>query len=1428
MNRFIGIDVGAETIKVVELAGEPGALRWTRRAAVEHRGQPAAALALLLDGFDWASVTGAAVTGRLGARVALPRIPTKQAQADGSRHLLGDEPLTVVSIGAHGCTVLERRGGGVELFRENARCAQGTGHFLRQLVQRFGLEVEQAAALAAGVTDPAPLSGRCPVILKTDMTHLANKGEGRERILAGLLDAIAESAQVLVKPRRGPARLALAGGVARAARIRDHFDRFARRHGMVLDGWNADDGLHLDALGAALSAAAEPRRPPSLAALFQPAPEAPLETLPPLSRALARVRRLPEPPRSTPVGPRDAVLGFDIGSTGSKAALLDLGTRELLWDGYLRTDGDPVGAAQKLVERLLGGGAAAHRVLGFGATGSGREIVGSLLATCYGGEAVHVVNEIAAHAAGARHVDPRVDTIFEIGGQDAKYIRLDGGRVVDAAMNEACSAGTGSFIEEQGRRFDGVESVVELGAEALASPEGVALGQHCSVFMAEVIDAAVARGVGRGPILAGLHDSVVANYLNRVKGSRSVGQVIFCQGMPFASDALAAAVARQTGAEVIVPPRPGLQGAIGIALLAAAELPVTSRAPADLRHLLTARVTRKDQFVCASTQGCGGAGNHCRIDRLATDVGGEARRFTWGGGCALWDQGTRTAKLPDLAPDPFRERRALVEAVVAGLPARGGRRVVALADEFQLKGLLPFFATFIHRLGLDVAVAPGGDRAALKRGIEEANVPFCAPMQQYHGLVAGMAERGPDLVLVPLLRHLPRAAGERTSSVCPVVMGAPDVLRLDLPPAAAARLLSPLVDMGPEGLESEPFERSCRGLAASLGVTDEAALGAALSAARAAQARFDASLPALGQRALDWCRQHGVTPVAVLGRSYTIHDDVLNSNVPAILRQQGSVAIPLDCLPVAAGAPVFDDVFWSHAQRMLRAAWQVRRSPGLYGLFCSNYACGPDSFTGHQLAFLMEGKPFAVIETDGHAGDAGTRTRVEAFLHCVREDQRSGRGGPPNDPARLDVARRQLGEVSARGERVLVPPMGPEAEALVAGLRGLGMAAEVLPRPTRETLALGRRQTSGKECLPLTITLGSLLERLGRAGPGTERFAFFMPGSDGPCRFGAYRQLQHLVLDRLGWGDRVAIWSPPLGDYFRGLPPGFAAIVYAGFCAHGALEEALHDVRPVETSPGVAEAIQADAAGRLSTLIEAAVRGDLSAAAVLREATSGRVWGIPRLVNEAALALAAVKTARRVPSVLLSGEIYVRCDPFANGEVARALERRGLRVRLEPLTEFIQYADWVAWKRGWKKGLLARLDRWLRDRILDRCHAAAAGPLGLPSPPPIGEAVAAAGPYMDHHVEVETLLTIGVPVRAWRRREIDAVVSVGPLECMPNKLAEAQFHHVAEREGLLSLTLSLNGDPLDEAALDGFAFEVHRRFRAPDVVGVGPCSPPPR
>jgi predicted CoA-substrate-specific enzyme activase len=1423
MERFVGIDVGAETIKLAEIVRAGEGLRLVRHALVPHGKEPGPKLVELLRVWDWDQVSSAVATGRLGRQLAVARIPTKQALLYGFRFLYGEEPATIVNIGSRGFSVLEIRAAGDPAYRESSRCAQGTGNFLRQLVERFGLGVEEAAALTEGVAEAAPLSGRCPVILKTDMTHLANKGERQDRILAGLLDAIAESAEVLVKPRRSPPRVLLTGGVSRARRVREHFRAFLERNGMSLLEVDVDEALVVEAVGCAVHAALTRPHARALHDLLRPVEDARIETLPALATALPRVRRMPRPPPRADAVLRDVVLGFDVGSTGSKVVALDPSRREPVWEGYVRTSGDPVGAAQALMSTFLEGPAGSCAVRALGATGSGREIVGSLMATCYGPDAVFVLNEIAAHARGALHADPRVDTIFEIGGQDAKYIRLAGGRVVDAAMNEACSAGTGSFIEEQGRRFEGVRDVVQLGAIALDADGSAALGQHCSIFMAEVIDEAVAADVARERIVAGLYESVVQNYLNRVKGSRSVGEVVFCQGMPFASDALAAAVARQTGAEVIVPPSPGTVGALGIALLAAEQLALAGRPALDARRFLGAKVEAKDTFVCRSVSGCGGGGNKCRIDRLTTVLEGDRRRFTWGGSCSLYDKGTRTRKLPDGAPHPFRERAELVEALAGGLSApRGGRRI-ALTDDFQLKGLFPFFATFLHGLGLDLDVAAHADRAALKRGIEGANVPWCAPMQQYHGAVAALAERGADLLFAPMIREIPRVAGERASQLCPIVQGSPDVLRWDLGPAVAARMVSPVVDVGPGALDAPAFLESCRRLAAELGVRRGRTWRAAFDAAREAQLGFDARLLALGREALARCAADGTVPVVVLGRTYTIHDDVLNSNVPAILRDQGAVAIPLDCYPVGDDVPIFDNMFWGHGQRILRAAWQIRRTPGVFGLFASNYSCGPDSFTHHLVHDLMEGKPFTVIETDGHAGDAGTKTRVEAFLHCAREHLAGGERRPPSPAERLTVRSATLADVAARRERVLVPTMTDATEVVAAALRGVGVAAEVLPEPGAEALRLGRRHTSGKECLPMTLTLGSLLERLGRATP-EERFTFLMPGAEGPCRFGAYKDLHQLVLHRLGLADRVRIWAPPFGEYFQGVPPGLGAIVLAAVVATDALRDMLHDVRPRETRAGAADAAYRRFLAELLALVEREAKGDLSGGRVLREALGGRAWGVPELVARAGADLAQLRGAADLPLVLVVGEIYLRNVPASNGRVVDALERRGVRTRVAAVSEFLEYSDHVGVRlRGRTFG--ERVHALVRRRLEALVHAAAAGAMGWRVPPQVREVVEAAAPWVRAALEGETVLTVGGAVEAWRRGEVDGILSVGPLECMPNKLAESQLVHVGEQRDLLSLTLSLNGDPVDPESLDAFALEVHARHRARKAAG--PARPEP-
>jgi predicted nucleotide-binding protein (sugar kinase/HSP70/actin superfamily) len=390
--------------------------------------------------------------------------------------------------------------------------------------------------------------------------------------------------------------------------------------------------------------------------------------------------------------------------------------------------------------------------------------------------------------------------------------------------------------------------------------------------------------------------------------------------------------------------------------------------------------------------------------------------------------------------------------------------------------------------------------------------------------------------------------------------------------------------------------------------------------------------------------------------------------------------------------------------------------------------------------------------------------------------------------------------------------MGPESEALAAAMRGYGVAAEMLPRATVETIRLGRRHTSGKECLPMTVTAGALLERLERGGD--EPLVFFMPGSNGPCRFGMYRQLHQMIVDRLGHGARVGIWSPPDSDYFEGVPPGLGAIVLAGCAAFGMLEDALRDVRPVESRAGAAAEIHARHAAELSRVVEAAARGDLSGKRVLLEVFSGRLYGIRDVVARAARELRAVKLDRAWPTVLLVGEIYVRSDPASNGYVADELERRGLRVRLEPVVEYLQYSEYNQFRRGLKRGVKDALQAGLRSRIVHGIQHAVAHELGWPSHPRVEDLVETARPYLGPDLEHEAVMAIGLPLWAHRSGLIDGVVNAGPLECMPSKLAEAQLVHVGTEEGLHSMTLALNGDPLDPETLDDFAYEVRERFRA--------------
>ena len=1410
--KYAGIDVGAETIKYVIIDSSP--LKVLDHSMVSHEKTVESALRSVFELLRQKGVEKIALCGRFANMLNIRNYPGQAVQKRGLSQLFGDAPLTAVTIGCNGFSVLERRGGGADVFRENARCSQGTGNFLRQLVERFDLDLSQADEKCESVEKPCVLSGRCPVILKTDMTHLANRGEDQAAILAGVYDAICDNVQALVKPSMCPKNLVLSGGVTRSARIRRHFDKFCSTHGLNLLEQTDLSQFYIEAVGCACLAAecgADPI-PAASESLFKPGRVRKFDEIPPLRTYLDKVKRLAPVPLHKVESGMNVVLGFDIGSTGSKAVAIvadeDTGLADVCWEGYLRTNGNPVEAARQLMLDFIRQTDGKTCITAFGVTGSGREIVGSMLSSCYGHECVYVLNEIAAHAEGARTIEPRVDTIFEIGGQDAKYIRLAEGRIVDAAMNEACSAGTGSFIEEQGRKFKDIKSLSMLSELALSGERGVSLGQHCSVFMTQVIEEAVAAGIETPAILAGIYDSVILNYFYRVKGNRSVGSVIFCQGMPFCTPALAAAVVRQTNAEVIIPPNPGTIGAFGIARLARKSANKAS-VQCDPSLFTAAELVERNTFVCNSNRGCGGAGNHCKIDRIVVLVNGKKLQFTWGGACSLWDRGISACKLPDRAPDPFRMRSEAIERIVAQMPSRG-HHSIAISDEFQLKTLFVFFASFLYELGYDLRIFRGGTLDDLRRGLDESNVRFCAPMQHYHGVAAKMAASDADYLFWPMMRCGKFSGNEEYAGICPVVQSSPDLLMHDLK-IHSARVVDPVIDLGPGNLKSCIFQECCLKLAERLGAS-KSEFTRAFAKAVENQRLFDEELLTIGRKALAFAREHEIIPVIVLGRNYTIHNNALNSNVPALLRGQGAMAVPVDCYPIEDDEPLYSNIYWSYGQINLRAATQIRKTPGQFAIWCSNYGCGPDSFNLHFFQFIMQGRPYTVIETDGHSGDAGTKTRIEAFLHCIREYQTLPEQGVINDLHQIEQINTPIVEIKRRKAKLLIPRMGDDAQILAAGFKGAGANCVCLPVPTRETLLLGRRYTSGKECLPMLITLGSLLEYIQKA-PKDEEIVFFMPRSNGPCRLGCYNLLDKIVLKQLGLDHRVRTWSLCDTDYSEGVSKLTFILIYSGFVACDALMAALYDVRPIEARPGAADVIYQRALNAIIDLIEKTPVPQNWQPVVAYEVLSGRFFGIADIVKKAAREFAAIKTDKRIPTVCVTGEIYVRNDPAANDYIIRALESRGVRVLFAHFNEWIEYADIV------NKDILGTANTPLDivishfvHHIIRTIHAPMAKALKWGHRHTVESILDTASGYLRKDLVGEEILTIGTPLHAYRKGEIQGVVSVGPLECMPSKIAESQFYHIAEREGLLSLCLSFNGDPIPDSVLDDFCFEVKRRF----------------
>ena len=1364
--RYLGLDIGSVSVDSVVL-DERGEILWAEYTRT--KGRPLAVTAEVLrrifQRFPRQEFIAAAVTGA-GAPTVAPLLNAlevneiiAQSRGVGSQH---PEARTIIDMGGEDAKLIlvdpdTKQGLLIADFAMNTMCAAGTGSFLDQQSHRLQLTIEQFSEIALQSQNPPRLAGRCSVFAKTDMIHLQQDATPDYDIVAGLCFAMARNLKSnIAKGKTVVPPVCFTGGVAANRGVHR-----ALKEIMDLD----DDQLivpqHfgcMGALGAALTARDQDHRAPlpELDALDKRAAETGRRTkrLPRLK--LSQGHQRPAPEFQVPEGPLTGYLGVDVGSISTNVVVIDE-QGNLLSKQYLPTAGRPLEAVKEGLRRVGAEIGDRLTILGACTTGSGRYLTADFI----GADLVR--NEITAQATASAAIDPEVDTIFEIGGQDSKYISLKDGAIVDFMMNKVCAAGTGSFLEEQAEKL-GINIKEEFGQRALRAPRPVRMGERCTVFMESDLVAHQAEGEEIDDLVAGLSYSIVYNYLNKVVENRPIGKKIFYQGATASNKGIVAAFESVLGRPIVVPPHNDVTGAIGSALLAMRE---RTWEKSSFKGFQVAETGYQ-----ISTFECQGCPNTCTIRKVKVE--GRKRPLFYGSRCEKYDVEKSAEDKGAGIPDLFEEREEMLTAYLEPPSASRRRGVVGIPRTMFFRELLPFFSVFCQQLGFEVVVSGVSNKQIIHRGVEAVVNEPCFPVKVAHGHLAQLMEQGVKRILYPSVINMQAPGHEMEyGQVCPYAQTlcytAPAALDLE---GAGVELVNAPVHFGwGERLLHKDLVRLARRLGAPA-----RQVRAALAAGREAQDDFYARLRVRGRQVVEMMGPEDLAMV-VVSRPYNGADPGINLGLPRKMRQLGVYSIPMDFLDLDAEMkdPELDEMYWRYGQKILAAARLVRREPRFYAVYITNFGCGPDSFIGHFFRQIMAGKPFLEIEIDEHSADVGAITRLEAFLDSLKNV-------PPSPPRQRPVRRRSL----QPGKRTIyIPPMADNALAVAAAFNACGGRAEVLPESDERTLELGRRYTSGKECYPCALTTGDMLKLLFDDGVDPDQVAFFMPSGTGPCRFGQYHRFHRLVLDELGY-QQVPIYAPDQSETFYqelNMAGGsdFVRLGWQGLVAVDLLQKALHEVRPYEANPGDTDQVYQHYLQEVAKAVEQ--RRDL--AEVMKRARHD-------------FAAIARQNGDPKPIVGIVGEIYTRANRFANENVVRIVEELGGQVWMPTIAEWVLYTNYTSTQRAWYLGNYRGLmDTLIKNffQLKDEHHLGAPwqGFLHTLDEPSIKETLKMAHPYLHPSFEGEAILSVGKS-RDMLRRGAKGVINVIPFTCMPGNIVNALMKRFREDHGSLPyLPMAMDG-----------------------------------
>lgn len=1140
--------------------------------------------------------------------------------------------------------------------RMNGVCAGGTGSFIDQMADLLETDARGLNEAAKDYKQIYPIAARCGVFAKTDIQPLINEGATKADLAVSIFQAVVNqtiSGLACGKPIRGHVAF-LGGPLHFLSELKQCFIRSLK----LTDETAIDlDNSHLfAAIGAAIDTNDVKAihineliykletgikvidEMPRLEALFKD--EAELEEFKKRHQSHI-VKRADINKLQTKV-----YLGIDAGSTTTKMVLINE-AGELLFSDYSSNHADPIKTAKDAIAKLKEVLPSDVKIARACSTGYGESLLKAAFNLDEG------VVETIAHSKAASFFDPEVDCVLDIGGQDMKCIKLKNGSVDTILLNEACSSGCGSFIENFASSLG--YSVEDFASIALKATKPVDLGTRCTVFMNSNVKQAQKEGAKVEDISAGLAYSVIKNALYKViklSSASDLGQHIVVQGGTFHNLAVLRALEKIAGVEVISPDISGLMGAFGAALIAKEHDAGLGSSMLSLDEII------KLSYKSVSTR-CQGCTNHCMLTINSFEGN---RRHISGNRC---ERALGKVNSNKHAPNMMDYKRHRIFDPYTPLDIKEAKRgEIAIPRVLNIYENYPFWATFFKALGFRVILSPFASRKIYELGME--SIPSeseCYPAKLAHGQVEWLIKEGYKTIFHPCVFYEHQETRKAQNHYnCPMVVSYAENIKNNLESIEenGVKYIRPFIAFTSEEIVYKRLAKICK----EHWNISRKEVKEAVSLAWAEQLQAKADIKYEGTRLLKDMEAKGSKGIVLAGRPYHI-DPEINHGISELIASYGLTVFTEDSLPYDLNEDhqirVVDQ--WVYHSRLYNAANFVAKRNDLELIQLTSFGCGLDAVTSDQVAEILEkaNKLYTLIKIDEVNNLGAVRIRIRSLIAAM--EMRELKCIKAIDAKQKYSRTEFTKEMKDAGYTIIAPQMSPiHFEIIEPLMRKYGYNVEVLDNDNRKAIDTGLKYVNNDACFPSITVVGQIMDAVLSGKYDTHKLAIIMSQTGGCCRASNYVSFIRRALDKVGMA-----YIPVISLNLNGMEKnsGFTfgldilknaarALVYGDL-----FMRCLYRVRPYELVKGSADALH-------QKLKDECVTSLLNGSSL-----KDHIYLCKHIV-ESFDNLAIDETLKK-PRVAVVGEILVKYMPLANNHIVEVLEREGAEAIVPDLLDFINY-----------------------------------------------------------------------------------------------------------------------------------------------------------